>query len=80
MDTMSIEIILRSHEGVICDTLDIEWLEKRRTIKNCKENWNWLKQRVDDGINVVVERKKWGGEIEIFNWVGSPSYICRFGK
>jgi hypothetical protein len=72
------KIILHSHEGCISDTLEIEIFGEIKAVKNEMGNWKLLKELADLGNKVVVHYKKWSGEVIESDWVGSPSYTCRF--
>jgi hypothetical protein len=74
------EIVILSHEGIVSQMLEVRLDGIRVCLDNNPETWKAIKIALDMGKIVRCERTMWGGEVKKFDWKGSPSYNCRFGK
>lgn len=74
------EIVVISHEGLISAEIELEVDGKPMCVKNEPRAWEALKVALDFGVNIVVHRKMYGGEIRKQAFRDSAMYLCRFDK
>ena len=79
-------ITIKSHEGCISSTLDIEYRTRtkdveRLSLKNDIKTWTFLKNiNKQTYVNVLMESSYWNGDVKTIPYKDSLPYQHRFGK